>query len=98
MLVGQPLATPDDCLEAEAIARSDVGVQAAAAARGVPLAKVDCHPWAIHACPPQVGGSRTLQVLIYFEYCNDDHGVVGIDVGRVDRRPCRPAYLSLGLH
>jgi Cu2+-containing amine oxidase len=83
VLDGQPLATPDDCLEAEAIARSDVGVQAAAAARGVPLAKVACDPWAIHACPPQWAGRRLMQVFMYFKDGPDDNGADG----RTDAQP-----------
>lgn len=61
-LDGQPLTTPDDCLEAEAIARSDARVQAMVAQRGVALDKVACDPWAIHACPPEWQGRRLMQV------------------------------------
>ncbi|KAF6253735.1 copper amine oxidase [Scenedesmus sp. NREL 46B-D3] len=58
---GQPLATPDDCLEAEAIARQDPQVQALVAARGIPLDQVACDPWAIHACPREWLGRRLMQ-------------------------------------
>lgn len=61
-LDGQPLATPDDCLEAEAIARDDARVQAMMAQRGVAFDKVACDPWAIHACPPEWQGRRLMQV------------------------------------
>jgi Cu2+-containing amine oxidase len=61
-LDGQPLATPDDCLQAEAIARDDARVQAMVAERGVAFDKVACDPWAIHACPPEWQGRRLMQV------------------------------------
>jgi primary-amine oxidase len=61
-LDGQPLATPDDCLEAEAIARVDPQVQAMVAERGVSFDRVACDPWAIHACPPEWQGRRLMQV------------------------------------
>jgi hypothetical protein len=37
---GQPLATPDDCLEAERIARASPRVQAVLAERGVSMDQV----------------------------------------------------------
>lgn len=47
---GQPLATPDDCLHAEAIARADPRVQALLRQRGIESAgQLACDPWAIHA-------------------------------------------------
>lgn len=59
---GQPLATPDDCLLAEAIAREDPTVQQMVADRGVSFSKVACDPWAIHACPDEWMGRRLMQV------------------------------------
>jgi Cu2+-containing amine oxidase len=61
-LDGQPLATPDDCLEAEAVARRDIQVQQMVADRGVDFSKVACDPWAIHACPLEWKGRRCMQV------------------------------------
>lgn len=61
-LDGQPLATPDDCLLAEAIARDDAQVQQMVAARGVSFSSVACDPWAIHACPDEWMGRRLMQV------------------------------------
>lgn len=61
-LDGQPLATPDDCLLAEAIARDDVRVQSMVCERGVGLDQVACDPWAIHDCPPDWQGRRLMQV------------------------------------
>lgn len=37
-------------------------MQAMVAERGVPLDKVACDPWAIHACPPEWQGRRLMQV------------------------------------
>lgn len=59
---GQPLATPDDCLQAEAIARADPKVQAMVTERGISFDKVACDPWAIHACPKEWLGRRLMQV------------------------------------
>lgn len=59
---GQPLATPDDCLDAEAIARDDPAVQQLVKARGIcDFGMVACDPWAIHNCPPTWKG-RLMQV------------------------------------
>lgn len=63
-LDGQPLATPDDCLLAEAIARDDPQVQQLVAARGVSFSKVACDPWAIHACPDEWMNRRLMQVYL----------------------------------
>jgi len=47
---GQPLATPDDCLEAERIARASPRVIALLRERGVTdMSQLACDPWAIHA-------------------------------------------------
>jgi hypothetical protein len=47
---GQPLATPDDCLEAERIARASPRVVALLSQRGVTdMRQLACDPWAIHA-------------------------------------------------
>ncbi|WIA36385.1 hypothetical protein OEZ86_007700 [Tetradesmus obliquus] len=72
-LEGQPLATPDDCLLAEAIARKDPQVQALVAARGIGLDRVACDPWAIHACPKEWLGRRLMQVFMYYKACPDDN-------------------------
>lgn len=62
---GQPLATPDDCLEAEAIARADPRVRAVLAERGVAdMSKVAMDPWAIHAGRWQ---GRMMQVFTYMK-------------------------------
>jgi hypothetical protein len=58
---GQPMATPDDCLEAEAIARADPKVQALVRQRGInDFGMVACDPWC--APPPLLlgPGSRGL--------------------------------------
>lgn len=68
-LDGQPLATPDDCLLAEAIAREDPEVQQMVAARGVSFSKVACDPWAIHACPDDWMGRRLMQVCSTLARC-----------------------------
>eukprot|EP00878_Enallax_costatus_P018606 GHUV01019596.1.p1 GENE.GHUV01019596.1~~GHUV01019596.1.p1 ORF type:complete len:681 (+),score=180.46 GHUV01019596.1:3034-5076(+) len=72
-LDGQPLATPDDCLLAEAIARDDPQVQQMVAARGVSFSAVACDPWAIHACPDEWMGRRLMQVFMYYKDGPDDN-------------------------
>ncbi|KAI8464298.1 MAG: copper amine oxidase [Monoraphidium minutum] len=68
---GQPLATPDDCLEAERIARACPRVRAALAARGVDdMGKLACDPWAIHAGRWK---GRLMQVFTYLKLSPDDN-------------------------
>eukprot|EP00877_Chromochloris_zofingiensis_P005949 jgi/Chrzof1/1607/Cz10g14120.t1 len=70
---GQPLATPDDCLDAEAIARDDPAVQQLVKARGIcDFGMVACDPWAIHNCPPTWKG-RLMQVFMYLKTSPDDN-------------------------
>lgn len=46
-LDGQPMATPDDCLLAEAVVRADEGVAEALAKRGIDPATLFLDPWAV---------------------------------------------------
>jgi primary-amine oxidase len=50
-LAGQPLATPDDCLLAEAVVRADPGVTALLVERGIEPSTLFLDPWAVHAAP-----------------------------------------------
>ena len=50
-LAGQPLATPDDCLLAEAVVRADPGVTALLLERGIEPSTLFLDPWAVHAAP-----------------------------------------------
>lgn len=67
---GQPLATPDDCLEAERIARESPRVQAMMRERGVDMSQLACDPWAIHAGRWE---GRLMQVFTYMKLSPDDN-------------------------
>ncbi|GBF99493.1 copper amine oxidase [Raphidocelis subcapitata] len=68
---GQPLATPDDCLEAERIARGCPRVAELLRQRGVSdLSQLACDPWAIHAGRWK---GRLMQVFTYLKLCPDDN-------------------------
>lgn len=63
----QALITPDDCVEAEAIAKSDPEVQRLLRERyGVTdLSLVCCDPWSVHASP--LPSSRIIQCFTYLK-------------------------------
>lgn len=44
----QPMLTPDDCFDAEEVAKADAGVRKLLAARGITdLSLVVCDPWSV---------------------------------------------------
>lgn len=68
----QPVATPDDCLEAEAIVKASREVRAALKERyGVEdMSRVRCDPWSVHS-PPVEG--RLIQTFMYLVSSPDDN-------------------------
>ena len=60
----EPVATPDDCFEAEAIAKADPRVVELLRERyGVSdLELVACDPWSVHAAPAE---GRLIQLFTY---------------------------------
>lgn len=62
----QALATPDDCIEAEAIAKADPEVRRLLQERyGVTdLDLVCCDPWSVHASPV---ACRAIQCFMYLK-------------------------------
>jgi primary-amine oxidase len=75
-LDGQPLATPDDCLQAEAIVRADAGVHALLLARGIDPAQLFMDPWTVHAAPAAWRATRPrrlIQVFCYLRLVPDDN-------------------------
>ncbi|WIA30543.1 hypothetical protein OEZ86_000626 [Tetradesmus obliquus] len=70
----EPLASPDDCFEAEAIAKADPQVVELLAERGfTDLALVACDPWSVHAPPQQLQGRRLMQLFMYGRSSPDDN-------------------------
>lgn len=66
------LATPDDCFEAEAIAKADPEVRRLLKERyGIEdMALVCCDPWSIHASPVS---ERAIQTFLYMRTCMEDN-------------------------
>lgn len=60
----QPLASPDDCFEAEALVKADPKIQALLAEKYniTDLSKVVCDPWSVHNPP---FGGRLIQTFMY---------------------------------
>jgi hypothetical protein len=60
----QPLLSPDDCFDAEAIVKGDAGVVELLASRYglTDLALVACDPWSVHAAPQD---GRLVQLFMY---------------------------------
>lgn len=89
---GQPVATPDDCLEAEAIAKADPGVRRLLLERhGVTdMALVACDPWSVHLAPVEAGAapgaSRLIQCFMYLRSSANDNQLRLFFLLRTDER------------
>lgn len=60
----QPLCTPDDCIDAENIAKADAQVQSLLKERYglTDMSLVICDPWSVHASPVK---GRCIQLFMY---------------------------------
>ncbi|KAL4418888.1 hypothetical protein ABPG77_010057, partial [Micractinium sp. CCAP 211/92] len=98
----QPLASPDDCFEAEAIAKADPGVlKLLRETYGVEdVEMVACDPWSVHL--PPLGG-RLIQTFLYRRSSAADNQyskpldavpIVDLDLAKVVR--IETPYLSAG--
>lgn len=63
----QPLATPDDCFDAEEIVKSDPEIKALLQDKyGITdLSMVVCDPWSVHLPPPHLKSRRLIQTFMY---------------------------------
>ena len=76
------MATPDDCFEAEAIAKADPEVRRLLLERhGVSdMALVACDPWSVHLAPREAGAApgdtRLIQCFMYLRSSPNDNQCV----------------------
>jgi primary-amine oxidase len=63
----QPLATPDDCFDAEAIVKADPAIQKLLADKyGITnMDLVVCDPWSVHLPPAHLKNRRLIQTFMY---------------------------------